>query len=299
MGPLFFLLFINDISANVSSSIRLFADDCLIYRNIRSTQDADLLQEDLDKVVNWSKTWGMQFNVRKCNILTVTRATKNKVKYSYKMDGQTLETTDSTPYLGVTINKNLEWNDHIDKTTAAANRMLGFLRRTMYKCPQDLKEKAYMTTVRPKLEYCSSIWDPYQQKYIQKVEMVQRRAARVVKNTPHRFSGPQPSVTAMVSDLGWDTLQDRRTNSRTTLLFKIINNLVEVPAMYHPVPHHSNENTVMTRSHKRFTRPNSEVNAHKYAFLPRTIVEWNSLPPEVVAAESLEQFKSRLSRRLQ
>ena len=68
--------------------------------------------------------------------------------------------------------------------------------------------------MRPKLEYCSSIWDPHEKKYIKKCEMVQPIAARFFKNIPHRHTGPQPSVTAMVSELGWETLQKRRLNSR-------------------------------------------------------------------------------------
>ena len=171
--------------------------------------------------------------------------------------------------------------------------MLGFLRRTMHRCPQDLKEKAYMSTVRPKLEYCASIWDPYQQKYIQQLEMVQRRAARFVKNVPHKFSGSQPSVSAMMEDLGWSTLQDRRQSSRITLLYKIVNNLVEVPSAYHPVP---NSNSRASRGHsQQYRRHQTEVDAYKYSFLPRTIADWNNLPPEVVSADSLESLKMRLT----
>ncbi len=66
-------------------------------------------------------------------------------------------------------NNKLKWDQHINNITGAANRMLGFLARTMRKCPRQLKEKAYKTCVRPKLEYCSTIWDPHQQKYIDKV----------------------------------------------------------------------------------------------------------------------------------
>ena len=78
------------------------------------------------------------------------------------MDNEPITATDSTPYLGVTITKNLIWTEHIDKIANAANRMLGFLNRTMRKCPQHLKEKAYKSTVRPKVEYCSTIWDPHE-----------------------------------------------------------------------------------------------------------------------------------------
>jgi len=142
------------------------------------------------------------------------------------------------------VNSRLRWNQHIDQITAAANCMLGFLRRTLYRCPQHLKEKTYKAIVHPKLEYCSSIWDPYQQKYIDKLEMTQHRAARFVKNIPFRHSKPPVSVSAMVSDLGWEPLQTRRLHNRLTMMYKITHGLVEVPTTsaehnkrsYHAIP---------------------------------------------------------------
>ena len=78
LGPLLFLIFINDITENVSSQIRLFADDCLIYREIWSPSYCSLLQKDLDTLVKWSKTWGMMFNIKKCNVISITNATKKQ-----------------------------------------------------------------------------------------------------------------------------------------------------------------------------------------------------------------------------
>ena len=139
LGPLLFLLFINDIANNVTSSIRLFADDCLVYRETRKKEECELLQKDLDELVSWSKTWGMAFNVKKCNIVSITNAKKNRQRHSYHMDGQPIKTIDNTPYLGVNINKRLQWKEHIDNISSASNRMLGFLSRTMRRCPQKLK----------------------------------------------------------------------------------------------------------------------------------------------------------------
>lgn len=296
LGPLLFLIFINDIANNVTSSIRLFADDCLVYRETSKKEECELLQKDLDELVSWSKTWGMAFNVKKCNIVSITNVKKNRQRHSYEMDGQPIKTIDNTPYLGVNINNKLQWQQHIDNISSAANRMLGFLSRTMRKCPQKLKERAYKTMVRPKLEYCSSIWDPHQQKYVAKIEMVQRRAARFVKNIHHRHStGPQPSVTAMVNQLGWTPLKDRRYNNRIALLYKVNNNLIEVPAEYHPVP---NNNRASRRVHKQqYVRLRAENDCFKYAFIPRTIVDWNELPSSIVEAESLEDLKARLASR--
>ena len=119
------------------------------------------------------------FNIKKCNVIFITNATKNKIHHQYTIHNEPLNSIDTRVYLGVTVNSKLRWNQHIDQISAAANRMLGFLRRTLYRCRQHLKEKTYKAIVRPKLEYCSSVWDPHQQKYINKLEMIQRRAARL------------------------------------------------------------------------------------------------------------------------
>ena len=171
--------------------------------------------------------------------------------------------------------------------------MLGFLRCTLYRCPQHLKEKTYKAIVRPKLEYCSSIWDPYQQKYIAKLEATERRAARFVKNIPFRRSKPPVSVSAMVPDLGWELLQTRRLHNILTMMYKITNGLVEVPQEYHPAPRLQNT----TRGHTvQFQRFQPVVDTFKYAFLPRTIPAWNALPQLVAEADSLDTFNQHLSR---
>jgi len=95
LGPLLFLIFINDTTENVSSPIHLFADDCLIYREIRSPSDCNLLQKDLNALVNWSKTWGMMFNIKKCNIMSITYTTKNKIHHEYTMDNEPLNSIDT------------------------------------------------------------------------------------------------------------------------------------------------------------------------------------------------------------
>ena len=104
LGPLLFLLFINDIALNVSSSIRLVADDCLVYRETRTQDQCALLQKDLDELAAWSLTWGMAFNVSKCNILSITNATKNRQIYDYSMNGERIKSVKSAPDLGFTIN---------------------------------------------------------------------------------------------------------------------------------------------------------------------------------------------------
>ena len=83
-----------------------------------------VLQKDLDTLVKWSKTWGMMFNIKKCNVISITNATKkNKIQHQYTVDNEPLNSIDSCVYLGVTVNSRLRWNQHIDQISAAANRM--------------------------------------------------------------------------------------------------------------------------------------------------------------------------------
>ena len=128
-------------------------------------------------------------------------------------------------YLGVTLTSELNWSTHIDITTNKANSTLGFLRRNLRYSPKSLKELSYMSLVRSKLEYCASIWDPHSTKDTDKLERVNRRAARFVFNDYLWRS----SVTSMLQDLGWQDLASRRRNIRLALFYKIVHHLVAVP----------------------------------------------------------------------
>ena len=119
----------------------------------------------------------------------------------------------------------MSWNKHIEKTASKANSKLGFLRRNVKTRDQSLKEKAYKSIVRPTLEYCSTVWDPYYQQEYTTVEKVQRRAARWVTGRYHNKS----SVSDMIHYLGWRGLEQRRVDSRLCMLYKIRYDLVDIP----------------------------------------------------------------------
>jgi ribonuclease P/MRP protein subunit RPP40 len=163
LGPLLFLAYINDLPDNIQSSVRLFADDCVIYREIKNDLDAQALQEDLDTLGRWEQTWLMKFNTSKCFIMKLTHARSTK-PHSYTLGGAILAETGSHSYLGVCINNKLSWNQHIQEITAKANRTLGFIKRNLHSCNKATKEVAYKSLVRPKLEYSSAVWDPYTKK---------------------------------------------------------------------------------------------------------------------------------------
>ena len=107
LGPLLFLCHINDLPLCVDSKIRLFADGCLIYREINSIGDKVQLQKDLDSLQDWDENWGMRFNAQKCYILSTATARKQTI-YFYQLNGEILQSVPNTPYLGVTLSTELE-----------------------------------------------------------------------------------------------------------------------------------------------------------------------------------------------
>ena len=136
----------------------------------------------------------------------------------YTLHGQVLESVDSAKYLGVNISQDLSWNHHINEITGKANRTLGFIKKNVKTKNEQVKELAYKTLVRPQVEYASSVWTPHTKENILKIEMTQRRAARWVKNNYSTYD----SVSHMLDNLGWRSLENRRIDSRLIMFYKIV-----------------------------------------------------------------------------
>ena len=285
-GPLWFLIFINDLPNNISSKIRLFADDCVIYRTIRGPSDADLLQQDLHKLTEWQNKWLMRFNEKKCYVMRIAQA-RSPLQFEYTLNGSQLQSTSCHGYLGVDISSDLKWNQHIFRTAAKANRALGFVRRNLKPCSRRIKNLAYVTLVRPILEYGSAIWDPYTQLLIDKLESVQRRAVRFIMNDYSRFH----SVSDMMSELGIEPLSFRRRIARLTNFHKARGGHLAIPVhqLLRPVTRfsrHTNKNSYIQISAKKDCYLNS--------FVPLTIRDWNSLPETITDITVTKHFKEAI-----
>ena len=179
MGPQLFILCLNDLPEGISSQVHPVADDCILYWEINTLNYSQDLQKDINTLCNWESKWQMKFNIYKCYIMHVTHK-RNPLLMIYKMNGRPLEITGSHTYLGISINNKLSWDKHISNTVSKANKVLGLLHQSLYSCSPFVKETDYKTLIRPKLEYCSSIWDPYHQEYKNMLVSIQGRAARFV-----------------------------------------------------------------------------------------------------------------------
>ena len=283
LGPALFLIYINDIQNQIQSKMKLFADDSIVYKEILSPEDHTILQRDLDLLAEWSTTWLMHFNIKKCAVLSITRK-RNPSLHHYTIFGESLERVDQHDYLGVTISHDLRWGSHCQKIVQKASRMLGLLHCTLSPCKQEVKAKAYQTLIRPQLEYAAETWNPHTLDGVNCLEKIQRASARFVYGDYRRTT----SVTHLITTLGWDSLHVRRLLFQSAMFYKIHYGLVSIqfPTSIHP------SSFIGRHDHQlKYHLPEASVDLYKFSFYPRTVKIWNQLPPAAVCAPTISAFR--------
>ena len=229
----------------------------------------------------------MSFNPSKCSVMEISLK-REPPHRDYNFCGQVLQHCSSHPYLGVQLDSKLTWNEHISNSINKANRTLGMLRRNLWFCPREVKTTAYTTLVRPIIEYASCAWDPYRQGSINKLERVQRKAARFCIGDYKRDS----SVSQMLKDLEWDTLETRRERNRLTMLYKIQNSLVGInKESYVNV---SSSAGIRKNHDQHLEVPFAKKDVYKFSFFPRTSKTWNNLGQQIISSPSYEVFRNQL-----
>jgi len=291
LGPILFIIYMNDVVDNIKySKIRLFADDIILYKEIETERDVQQLQEDLNSLQQWEATWLLKFSIPKCHVLKVTRATKHKILSNYYLHDTVLEVVENCKYLGVTVQSDLRWSKHIQNITTKASRTLSFLKRNLKLRNQHIKETAYFSLVRPQLEYASIVWSPWQRRDVEKLERINRRAARFVTNDFYRTS----SVTNMIHQLGWQQLETRRQNSRLSFFHKIIHH--QTCVSLGDITSTSPERTTLTRSDaNNVVIPFARTDTYQHSFGPSVCNSWNNLPTYIKETITIEHFKNQIN----
>ena len=158
LGPILFLIYINDLDDSITSNVLKFADDTKLFRKVNTDGDKQHLQNDLDRLVKWSEKWQMLFNFGKCKCLHTGHRNLN---VNYKMGDTVLGTTVKEKDLGVTISADMKVSEQCGIAASKGNQILGLIRRNITYKGKKLIIPLYKAIVRPHLEYCIQAWRPY------------------------------------------------------------------------------------------------------------------------------------------
>ena len=284
LGPIMFIIYINDLPDVVNSYVKIFADDTKLFRIIANNEDQQLLQSDLKALYNWSIKWQLKFNESKCKVIHYGNRNLN---CPYTLNNIELEASSNEKDLGVTFDDKLKFSKHVSSITAKANSRLAIIKRTMNELTIEIFLPLYKSLVRPLLEYCSTIWNPLLKGDKDEIEKVQRRATKLVKEIAHL------DYNERLYKLKLDSLNFRRRRADLIQVFRIVKEFDKIDSnLFFTFSDNS-----ITRGHNRkIFKPNSNCNIRSNSFSLRIINDWNSLPQEAVDCETINSFKTILKR---
>ena len=215
LGPVLFILFVNDLPSMVSSPTFMFADDTKIFRCVGSNDDHSALKNDLNLLYEWSVRWQLNFNISKCKHIHLGPIHSYG---PYYLNGVVIDSVNSQKDLGILFDNQLRFHHHTTTIVAKANRLLGLIKRSFDYLNSDMLTKLFVTIVRPTLEYCSSIWGPSFILDQRKIEKVQHRATKMLAAISDK------SYEERLSILKLPSLTYRRHRGDMILLYKVLNN---------------------------------------------------------------------------
>lgn len=232
LGPLLFVLFINDIVNDLSAEHLLYADDLKLYSSVSSLDDCERLQADLNKIAAWCVKNNLPLNVRKCSAMSYSRK-KSVVTFDYALGGELLCRPQTIVDLGVVFDAGLSFKDHINSITKSAYKKLGFVLRNAraFTSIETLKT-LYVSFVRSGLEYASTVWSPIYSNMSCELEKIQRR---FLKAACYILDGQYPPrgfpQEVMLGRFGLTSLISRRAFHSVHFLFGLFSNGLDCPGL--------------------------------------------------------------------
>ena len=288
LGPLFFLIFINDIITDIQSNIKLFADDTSLYLIVDDPiNTATILNNDLDKIHEWSRKWLVTFNTKKTETMIISRKSNKPRHPDLIMNNSQLLPVDEHKHLGLILSKDGSWHKHIDMVVKKAFSRLNILRKFKFILNRQTLEQLYFTYVRPILEYADVIWDNSTLLLVHKIESVQIEAARIVTG-----GTKLTSIDSLYKETGWQRLTERREIHRLTYLYKMVNNLTP-PYLRNILPNRFQDiHNYSTRNSNALQPPFTRTSLYSNYFLPSSVRSWNKQPAEIQTLSTLPRFKN-------
>ena len=289
LGPLLFVIYINDMLDGISTDGLLLADDTKLFRQITSKEDAVELQSDLKKLEDWAKVWLLRFNAGKCHVLTLGKLENIQYTHRYKIGGKELEHVFHEKDLGVYVDSELRFDEHISTKVKKANQLVGLIRRSFDYLDGKTFVKLYTALVRPHLEYAQCVWSPHLKKYQHIIEKVQMRATKLVDNMGDL------DYSDRLKRLNLPTLAFRRMRGDVIELYKHFRKYDRdiISKSFQPKERANRIQRFLL--HERRAK-DGERGVQSNSFYYRSPRHWNNLPLKVVDSENTDTFKTRLDK---
>ena len=217
LGPLLFLLYINDIVESINSSIRLFADDTTLYIIVDNPlHAANQLNSDLSKIHQWATKWLVTFNPSKSESIIFSRKRNKPNHPNVVMDQQPIQEVNSHKHLGLILSSDCTWHDHLEYIKSKAWTRINVMRKLKFKLDRRSLQIIYFTFIRSILEYADVVWNNCTQYEINDLEKIQNEAARIVTGATKLVS-----INSLIQETGWETLLNRRKKHKLLLFYKM------------------------------------------------------------------------------
>ena len=293
LGPLLFLLFVNNLPDGCSlSNVACFADDTKIYKLLDSVDDSKALQSDLDSLMDWSASTFLQFNQQKSQHITRKR---NPIEHQYLMNGSVLDVTTAEKDLGVWMSSDLTWTNQVYHQSNKANKLLGFIRRSSrYIRKSSTRRTMYLALVRPHLGYPTQVWSPQSIELMKSIERVQRRGTNYILMLPFQteWSYQDRLIQCNLLPISyWHEMMD------LAFLYKATNGLIDIDRSILPTIRRSARVTRSCHASNAtiYTTKRCRTLTYQRSFFIRTSRIWNSLPTYIRDNSlSLASFKNKL-----
>jgi hypothetical protein len=292
LGPILFVLYINDLPRHVQSNAALFADDTKVYARSDDASSRKTLQDDLDRLCQWSADWQLKFHPEKCSVLKVGNSGDSTAYTMTSRNAQDEERTvqlkvsEMERDLGVLVDKDLCFKSHVAQATTKATKVIGIIRRTFDFLTPSTFVQLYKSLVRPILEYGHSVWQPRHKTLCMELEDVQRRATKLVGNLQDK---PYPERLAA---LNLPSLEHRRARGDLIDVYKYVHGDYDADKPQFQL--HSGRDTRGNSLKLNKSRCRLDVRAN--FFSQRVVSSWNLLPDSVVTAPNVNVFKNRLDK---
>lgn len=283
LGPLLFIIYINDVVKDLESDILIFADDCtLLYSAEDPNITASTLNRDLEKISNWAFRWKVTFNAEKSKDIIFSKKLLNNT-IPIELNNTSIERVNTHKHLGVILTSNLDWTPQVQSVCLRANRKLSVLRRVHY-LQRSTLDVLYKVTVRSVLDYGLMLYfNDLSQCQKKQISQVQYRAAKLTTSTVHGTS-----QVKLEKELGWESIQERVNNLGLTLFHKIHLNITR-PLIKTCMPTR-NLNNINLRSFGNYVPFPFKGVKYGNSFFPYFTKKWNMLPKDV-QNKNLDDFK--------